>query len=132
MQLVGPLPEAGVVDETIRRTVVALLHGRSIRKEDLTAVLGCSRGTVFNKLAATDARPFTASEVARLAVFFEVPITDLYDGLGGRFVAQPSHLGSEGWGFESLRARSSSNVIHLADRRPADRRALALVAGGRG
>jgi transcriptional regulator with XRE-family HTH domain len=42
-----------------------------------------------------------------------------------------SHLGSEGWGFESLRARSSNNVIHLDDHRPADR-VLALVVGGHG
>lgn len=83
LQLVA-LPAAAVIDETIRLSVLALMHGKGAKKEALMDVLGASRGTVFNKLAPNNPRPFTAAEVARLAAYFKVPVTDLYDGLGGR------------------------------------------------
>jgi transcriptional regulator with XRE-family HTH domain len=78
------IPDADDINEVVRRSVLALSEGQGIRKEDLALVLGVSRTTAFNKLSGKNPTPFTFAEIAQLAAFFEVPITDFQDGLGGR------------------------------------------------
>lgn len=78
------IPNADDINELVRRSVLALAEGEGISREALQHVVGISRSAMFGKLATSGARPFTAAEVAQLAAFFEVPVTDFFDGLGGR------------------------------------------------
>lgn len=71
-------------DETVRRSVKALVQGRDMRREDVAAAVGIPRTTFYRRLAARgSAQAFTAGEVAALAAFFRVPVEELYNGLGG-------------------------------------------------
>lgn len=78
------IPDADDINEIVRRSVLALAEGEGIPREALGQIIGLSRSATFGKLAAKGARPFTAAEVAQIAAFFEVPVTDFFDGLGGR------------------------------------------------
>lgn len=77
---------------------------------------GISRAALYRKL--DNESPWKAEEVDRLARYFGVTRDSLYEGRADFRDAQ-SNLGSEGWGFESLR-------VH-PQRRRTDRRHLALV-----
>ncbi len=86
-------PRGDVADDTIRRTVRALMHGRGLKVEDLADGIGMQRSTLYRRLSGNGRKQaFAAGEVADIAAFFGVPVGDLYDGLGGRFTppAAPS------------------------------------------
>lgn len=73
------VPAAMSVDETIRATVRALRSARQVDVPPLARHIGVSRGSFYNRL--NGAAPFLAAEIAGLAHFFGVPITDFYEGI---------------------------------------------------
>jgi hypothetical protein len=117
MQMVD-LPTAFEVDETIRRSVAALFEGRSISKDKLADVLGVSRTTAFNKLSHTNPTPFSASEVAIVAAYLQVDVSELYNGLGGLFLVQRpmQETGARGAIVSSGAARGRSSARSSTDR----------------
>lgn len=67
------------VDDTIRQTVRALRAARQADSLVMARALGISRQSLYNRL--NGAAPFLAAEIAGLAHFFGVPITDFYEGI---------------------------------------------------
>ena len=61
---------------TIAATVRGLTAVRNMSAADVAAAIGMNRSTYHRRLHGG----FTASDVARLALFFGVPVQDLYDG----------------------------------------------------
>lgn len=81
------LPTAFMADDTIRRTIKALVEGKGVNPDDVAEAAGISRSTYFSKMAGKgSAQAFKAGEVARIATFLGVTVAQLYDGLGGTFV----------------------------------------------
>lgn len=68
-------------NEMITRAALALLAARGLEKESLMFALGIGRGTIYRKFNGKS--EWKASEVAVLARFFNVPVANFYDGLGG-------------------------------------------------
>jgi hypothetical protein len=64
-----------------------LLGSRRMTPRELAPIIQTSKATVYNKLNC--APPFTAAEVALMAEYFAVPVTDFYDGMGGRITPPP-------------------------------------------
>ncbi len=78
-------PLAGVAataDDTIRRSVRALIAARGQESEDVARAVGMTRATFYRRLSGRGA-PFTAGEVQAIADWFDVPVADLFSGLGG-------------------------------------------------
>jgi hypothetical protein len=85
---------ASETDATISSTVRALASGRNITPETVALGVGMTRSSIYNRLKGT--APWKASEVVAVAQFFSVRLTDLYDGLSGRFgPSDPSPAGTE-------------------------------------
>jgi transcriptional regulator with XRE-family HTH domain len=81
-------PVGEQADETVRRSIKALIEGRGLDKGDVADATGMTRSTLYRKLSGEgSSKTFTAGEVATLAAFFEVPISAIYEGLGGAFLA---------------------------------------------
>lgn len=98
-------PSGALADDTIRRTVSALVKGKGLSPDDVARAAGLSRSAYFSKMKAHGReKAFKAGEVAGMAEFLGVKVQDLYDGLGGTFVpdvrargdsnSQPSDLES--------------------------------------
>jgi len=118
------------VDEMISAAVRGLTGQRKLSPAQVAVAAGISRSAYFYKLNGQ--RPWKASEVERLARFFGVSRDDLYEGRADYRPSQPRQSrsvrdhGSEGWEFESLRART---VTRRHRRRRSDRpRHLSIVA----
>ena len=73
-------PDGHATDATIRATVRALCSGKGWTVAQLGARIGIPTSSMYYKLN----HGFFAAEAADLAAAFGVPISDLYDGLGGR------------------------------------------------
>lgn len=83
-------PTGPLADDTIRATIKALVEGKGLRPDDVARAAGMSRSTYFAKMSAKGKRnPFSAGEVASIAGFLRVHVSQLYDGLGGTFVPEP-------------------------------------------
>lgn len=67
-------------DARISAAVRALAAGTGLKNAELAPVLGIHRASVFAKLKGETS--WKASEVASLARYFDVPVGDLFDGLG--------------------------------------------------
>ena len=67
-------------DARISAAVRALAAGTGLKNAELAPVLGIHRASVFAKLKGETS--WKASEVATLARHFDVPVGDLFDGLG--------------------------------------------------
>ncbi len=67
-------------DARISAVVRALVAGSGLKNADLAPVLGVHRASIFAKLKGET--PWKASEVAKVARYFDVPIEDLFDGQG--------------------------------------------------
>lgn len=81
-------PVGEQADETVRRSIKALIEGRGLDKGDVADATGMTRSTLYRKLSGEgSSKTFTAGEVATLAAFFGVPISAIYEGLGGAFLA---------------------------------------------
>lgn len=79
-------PPRSDADDTIRRTVKGLISGHGLRVETVAAAVDMTPATLYRRLAGKGrSQAFVAGEVAALADYFNVPVGDLYDGLGGRF-----------------------------------------------
>jgi hypothetical protein len=74
---------ASETDERISATVRALSSGGNIPMDSVARACGVPKATVYRKLNGTS--PWKASEVGALSQFFKIRLTDLYDGVGGRF-----------------------------------------------
>jgi transcriptional regulator with XRE-family HTH domain len=85
---VAPLfPTGDRADETVRRTVAALIEGRNLTVDQAAVMAGMTRATLYRRLSGKGSRQaFMAGEVASLARVLRVRIDQLYDGLGGTFV----------------------------------------------
>lgn len=99
-------PGAGAMaDETVRRSIRALIEGRGVDKDEVARAVGMTRTTLYRRLGGSGStQAFSAGEVAVIATFFRVPITSLFDGLGGAFIAQ---------GDDVMNACSLSSRRHL-------------------
>lgn len=88
---VSPLfPTGDRADETVRRTIDALIRGRDLTVEQTAKMAGIHRSTLYRRLGGKGSRQaFTAGEVSALARALRVTIQDLYGGLGGTFVPPP-------------------------------------------
>ncbi len=67
-------------DARISAAVRALAAGTGLKNADLAPVLNIHRASVFAKLKGET--PWKAGEVATLARYFDVPVGDIFDGLG--------------------------------------------------
>ena len=72
-----PLDETSA---TISATVSALTAGQGLTAAEVARRIGMQKSTYSRRLHGG----FTASDVAKLALALGVPVSDLYDGLGGR------------------------------------------------
>lgn len=85
--LVGT-PRGAQADETVRRSIKALIHARGLDKREVADAVGMTRTTLYRRLAGHGSnQPFTAGEVAALADYFDVEIEALFSGLGGAVAA---------------------------------------------
>lgn len=81
----GAPPESTVAelaDDTIRRAVRALIAARATTPDAIADAIGMTRSTFYRRVSGRGA-PFTAGEVQAIADVFEVPVADLFSGLGG-------------------------------------------------
>ena len=101
-------------DELISAAVRGLIAQRRINAGEVALAAGVSRAALYRKLQTVS--PWQADEVDRLARFFRVSRDSLYEGRA-EFTPGESAFGSEGWEFESLRARPSSFPSGRRDRR---------------
>lgn len=68
------------VDETISATVRGLAAARGLSPDDVAAGINMNRSTYYRRLAGG----FSAADVAALADFLGIEVSDLYTGLGGK------------------------------------------------
>lgn len=81
----GAHPEsaaAELADDTIRRSVKALIAARAVTPDAVADAIGMTRSTFYRRVSGRGA-PFTGGEVQAIADVFEVPVADLFSGLGG-------------------------------------------------
>lgn len=97
-QVIDLVPMGDRADDTIRRTIDAIVKGKGLRPDDVAAAAGMSRSTYFAKMAGHGTKnAFKAGEVALIANYLEVPVSKLFDGLGGTFIPPlPPEGGSNG------------------------------------
>lgn len=68
-------------NDTVRRTIRALMAGNGLKVEQLAPMVGMSPSTLYRKFAGRgSSAPFTAGEVAELASALGAEIADLYAG----------------------------------------------------
>lgn len=111
----------GRPDERISAAVRGLIAQRRAAPAQVAMTAGMSRAALYRKLS--NASPWQADEVERLARFFDVSVTSLFEGRA-EFALNTSTLGSEGWEFESLRVHPQTP---RRGRRRSDSRRLSLV-----
>ena len=66
-------------DHIIRATLRALLAYRGISIPDFAEQIGISRTALYNRMAGDT--PWSAEEVARIAVALDIPVATFYGGL---------------------------------------------------
>lgn len=76
------------VDRLISAAVKALYSGRGLSSDDVAQAIGISHGTMNARLRCL--RSWTATEVQGLADYFGVSRDDLYTGLSGVLLPDPS------------------------------------------
>lgn len=112
-----PISAAEATNETIRRTVKALRSARNVDVPVLARYVGVSRGSFYNRL--NGAAPFLAAEVAALATFFDVPISDFFEGVvrvgarGDTSVQTGQYVSPYGSGRPGLSLVTDSEVTNL-------------------
>lgn len=80
-------PTGDQADETVRRTIDALVKGRGLTVEQAADMARINRATLYRRLGGKGSRQaFKAGEVAALARVLRVQIPEIYGGLGGVFV----------------------------------------------
>lgn len=86
-----PTGDQAQIDETVRRTIDALIRGRELTRDEAASQAGIDRATLYRRLAGKGSRQaFKAGEVAALAHILDVPVARIYDGLGGVFTPPPA------------------------------------------
>lgn len=86
-QVIELLPTGERADETVRRTIKALIEGRDLNIEDVADRAGLARATLYRRLSGHGSKQaFKAGEVATLAAYLGVRIEAIYSGLGGTFI----------------------------------------------
>lgn len=88
---VSPIfPTGDQADETVRRTIDALIKGRGFTRDEVANLAGIDRATLYRRLAGEGSRQaFRGGEIAALARVLNVKVADIYEGLGGVFVPPP-------------------------------------------
>lgn len=86
----------------ISAAVRGLIAQRRVNAAQVAMAAGVSRAALYRKM--NSGSPWQANEVEHLARFFRVSRDSLYEGRAD-FTPNSSDYGSEGWEFESLRAR---------------------------
>lgn len=105
-------------DGRIAATVRALASGRDESVEYVALRCGMTRSQLYDRLNGTS--PWKAAEIEALASHFGVEITELYDGMGGKF------------GPPSSPTRASSSTAELRTFNPKSAGAEVLVLRPRG
>jgi transcriptional regulator with XRE-family HTH domain len=86
-EVVRVFPIGERADETVRRSIRALIEGRDLRKDDVAEAVGMTKATLYRRLGGHGSvQAFTAGEVATVAAYFGVSIESIYTGLGGAFL----------------------------------------------
>ncbi len=67
-------------DDTIRRSVKALITAKGHDPDAVALGIGMARRTFYRRVSGNGA-PFTAGEVQTIADYFDVPVSDLFSGL---------------------------------------------------
>lgn len=70
---------ADVVNDQIGTTLRALVAINRMRMTDVTAILGVSRSAIYERLSLET--KWSAAEVKTLADYFEVPVSQFFDGI---------------------------------------------------
>lgn len=105
-------------DDVVRDSIWALM-GRRYNVKSLAPLVGINHETLRRKLNSHGARQaFTAGEVARIAHVFGVPITALFDGLGGH-IRSPGEGPTKRWwsAVAPVRTEGRPGVARVAQRR---------------
>lgn len=105
-----PLPRPRAGDDTIRRTVKALIAGRETKSSVVAKAIGVSPATFYRRL---EGGGFSATEVVELAAYFRLRVEDLYSGFGGLFNALPPDDGNGHEGGFTVRKSADSEAIIL-------------------
>lgn len=86
-EVIQLFPTGELADDTVRRTIKALMHGRGITAENMAPSVNMTVATLYRRLGGSgSAQAFKAGEVASIANYFDVSVADLFGGLGGTFV----------------------------------------------
>ena len=103
------------ITSVVTGEIKAEMARRNYRQSDLALALGITQSQVSKRLRG--AIPFDVVELDRIAAWLGVPLAVLVGGLGrpgggpdSPVPTEPLTFGSEGWEFESLRARHLSAV----------------------
>lgn len=115
-QIVELFPTGEQADDTIRRTVDALITGKGMTRDDVAAAINMSRSTFYAKMAGKgSAQAFKGGEVASLAKALGEPVAKLYDGFGGTFVPpRPPDGGDNADGFSVRTSKSQPTLVPLS------------------
>lgn len=90
-EVIQLFPVGADADDTVRHTVKALMSGRGVSAETVAPGVGMTVATLYRRLGGKGAtQAFKAGEVASLARYFDVPVGQIYNGLGGTFVPPPT------------------------------------------
>lgn len=122
-----PAGDQAQIDETVRRTIDALIKGRELTRDEAANRAGIDRATLYRRLAGKGSRQaFKAGEVATLARLLGVPVASIYDGLGGVFTPPPAPDGLPSAAHNSgVRDDIRRSTPHLPTQR--DRELVPLV-----
>lgn len=81
------LPIREAADETVRRTIRALIKGRGLNIPDVADAVGMDRATFYRRLGGWgETQTFRVGEVATLAAHLGVSVEVIFTGMGGTFV----------------------------------------------
>ena len=107
-----PMGDQAQVDETVRRTIDALIRGRELTRDEAAIRAGIDRATLYRRLAGRGSQQaFKAGEVAALARLLDVPVASIYDGLGGVFTPPPTTAGESPSAAQNAKVRGGSPGI---------------------
>jgi DNA-binding Xre family transcriptional regulator len=102
------MPREQNPNDIVRAAVRALFAAAGLTQKDAAPIVGINHKTLWRRLSTSgDTQPFTAGEIAKIAKAFRLNPGDLFEPPRGFFGPVVSDVGSEGWEFESLRARTT-------------------------
>lgn len=96
-EVIRLFPTGEDADETVRRSIKALMAAQGLTKEDVAPRAGMAVSTLYRRFTGKGSeQAFKAGEVASIAAVLGVDISVLYGGLGGSVVPPQPPRGGEG------------------------------------